>query len=76
MADGFTDFVSLPSEGFNTLTRATRQGKQFLLKGLKEAFASSVLYQQLLRKEFDILVSLNHGAVVQAVGWENVPDLG
>ena len=76
MADGFTDLVSLPSEGFNTLTRATRQGKQFLLKGLKEDFAASVLYQQLLRKEFDILVSLNHGAVVQAVGWENVPSLG
>lgn len=76
MADGFTDLVELPSQGFNTLTRATRQGKQFLLKGLKPAFATSVLYQQLLRKEFDILVSLNHGGIVQAVGWENVPDLG
>lgn len=76
MADGFTDLVSLPSDGFNTLTRGTRLGKFFLLKGLKEGFAGSVLYQQLLRKEFDILVSLSHSAVVQAVGWENVPGLG
>lgn len=76
MAAGFTDFVDLPMGGFNTLTRATRHGKQFLLKGLKEAYAGSVVYQQLLRKEFDILVSLNHSAVVQVVGWENVPGLG
>lgn len=76
MTAGFADFVSLPAGGFNSLTRATRQGKQFLLKGLKEAYAGSVVYQQLLRKEFDILALLNHSAVVQAVGWENVPGLG
>lgn len=72
----WTDLTALPATGFNTLTRATRHGKLYLLKGLKEEYAASAVHRRLLRKEFDILASLSHTAVVQAVDWTDVPGLG
>lgn len=72
----FTERTEIPTQGFNTLTKANRFGKSFMLKGLKPEYAGEERYRQLLRKEFDILASMNHPAIVQAVGWEKVEGLG
>ena len=72
----FTDLTELRSEGFNRLVKAKRYGKWFLLKGLKPEYASQSLYKELLRKEFEISVALEHPNIVHTIGIEKVPSLG
>lgn len=72
----FTDIVILPSKGFNLLCKARRYGRWWLLKGLKKEFRDQTLYQTLLRKEFDITISLQHHNIVSASSLEWVENLG
>lgn len=66
----------LPSSGFNRLVIAKRWGRRYMLKGLKERYLKDKIYRELLRKEFDILMTLNHPSVVRAEGLEEVSGLG
>lgn len=72
----FEEMTSLPCLGFNSLTRARRYGRWWLLKGLKEEYRNQQLYQTLLRKEFDLLITLQHPNIVSAATFENVENLG
>ncbi len=73
---GFTEREEIPSAGFNVLVRAKRYGRWWVLKGLKEEFRGDALYEELLRKEFEILISMQHPGVVAGVGLERVEGLG
>lgn len=68
----FTELEELPSRGYCGLLKAKRYGRWYLLKYLKPAYRNQAVYQQMLRKEFEILMSLQHPAVLQAVGMEDV----
>lgn len=72
----FTELTEIPSSGFNRLIKAKRYGKWMILKTLKDKFIQQTVYRQLLRKEFDIAVNLNHPNIVQTIGWENVKGIG
>lgn len=72
----FTEMSEISTEGFNLLVKAKRYGKWYVLKALKSEFRSQLLYKELLKKEFDIAIKLNHPNVVQTIGWECVPELG
>ena len=72
----FTDLEAIKSEGFNSLFKAKRYGKWFLLKGLRPEYASQTLYKELLRKEFEISVTLEHPNIVHTIGFEEVPSIG
>lgn len=72
----FTDLTEIPTGGFNRLVKAKRYGKWFLLKGLKTTYASQALYKELLRKEFEISISMDHPNLVRTIGFEEVPELG
>ena len=72
----FTDLTPIPCKGYNTLCRAKRYGRWWLLKGLKEPFRQEETYKCLLQKEFDILISLQHPNIVQATSLEEVPGSG
>lgn len=74
--NGFADLTEIRAEGFNRLFKAKRYGKWFVLKGLKAEFSSQTLYKELLRKEFEISVSLNHPHIVHTIGFEQVEPLG
>lgn len=76
MSDEFEIIEELPSAGYNRLFKAVRYGKYFILKGLREEFIEDKLYQGLIAKEFDILISLNHPNIVRCYGIETVDDLG
>ena len=76
MNSTFAECTALHSSGFNLLTRAKRFGRWWVLKGLKEEYRSQKMYQTLLRKEFDIMIQLQHPNIVSTVGFENVADLG
>ena len=55
---------------------AVRYGKKYFLKALREPYASQAMYRQMLDKEFDIVVRLNHPGVAQGVEKARVDPLG
>ena len=65
----------LDSHGFCQLVLATKDGKRFVLKGLKPEYRDIALYQQLIRKELDIFSSLDHPHIVKCYGTDTVEGL-
>ena len=72
----FTDVEILSTSEVNVVAKAKRYGRWWLLKGLRKEVAGEAGYQQRLRKEFEILMQLQHPGVVMAVGLEDVEVLG
>ena len=72
----FTDVEILNTSEVNVVARAKRFGRWWLLKGLRKEIAGEAGYQQRLRKEFEILMQLQHPGVVMAVGLEDIEALG
>lgn len=76
VSEQFTDITPIPSKGYNTLCKAQRYGRWWMLKGLKAEYRQQEIYQHLLRKEFDILISLQHPNIISAFSFEDVPGWG
>ena len=55
---------------------ATRYGKRFILKGLKEQFRNDPIYTMNLAKEFDIGIQLDHPNIRRTIGLETVESIG
>ncbi len=72
----FTELEVLHSGVFNVIAKAKRYGRWWAIKSLKEEMRGDEAYEALLRKEFDILISMQHPNVVSAVGFEYVAPLG
>lgn len=66
----FSGLVEIPSSGFNSLYKAKRNGRLYMLKGLKAEFRDKPAYRDLLKKEFDISVQLNHPNIVSVHSFE------
>ena len=73
---GFTNFMELPSQGFNILIKAKRFGKWFLLKGLKEEYRHNPVFQEVLRKEFEIMANLSLPSIVSVFSKEEIAPYG
>lgn len=76
VSDSFTDYAEISTGNHNRLVKAQRFGKWYVLKGLKPEFAGKSVFVELLRKEFDLGVSLDHPNIVRTVGKENDPQIG
>ena len=76
MSATFTDIEVMRTTPFNILARAKRYGKWWMLKGISPEVEGSVVHSRMLCKEFDMLMSLSHHSVVQAVSLEDVKGLG
>ena len=72
----FTDVTVIYTSEYNIIARAQRYGRWFMLKGLNDKGSNHALARQMLRKEFDILIQMQHPNVVQVLGMEQVEDLG
>ena len=72
----FTQREEIASQGYNRLVRAVRYGKYFILKGLKAEYRDDEGYRALLRKEFEIMIQLDHPNIVRVYSLEEVDDLG
>ena len=72
----FTDIEILTISDVNVVAKAKRYGRWWLLKGLRREVAKEAGYQQRLRKEFEILMQLQHPNVVTAYSMEDVEGLG
>lgn len=75
-SEQFSDFTPIPCKGFNLLCKAKRYGRWWVLKGLKEQYRQDENYKNLLHKEFDILISLQHPNIVSAYSMEEIPEMG
>ena len=72
----FTDVEILSTSEVNVVAKAKRYGRWWLLKGVTKEKAQEAGYQQRLRKEFELLMQLQHQNIVSAIGLESVEDLG
>ena len=72
----FTDIEIQTISDVNVVAKAKRYGRWWLLKGLRREVAKESGYQQRLRKEFEILVQLQHPNVVAAYGMEELEGIG
>ena len=75
-SEQFSDFTPIPCKGFNILCKAKRYGRWWVLKGLKEPYRQDENYKNLLHKEYDILISLQHTNIVSAYSMEEIPEMG
>ena len=74
----FTNVMHLytsPS-GPTEIYTATRYGKRYVLKGLKEQFRNDPIYNLALAKEFEIGISLDHPNIRRTLGLESVDGIG
>ena len=72
----FTEFEIIPTGGYCLLTRAKRNGRWWMLKGLKEPYRQDSVYRLMLQKEFDIMSQLQHPMIVSVYSLEEVSGLG
>lgn len=70
MNSDYCNFIELQSSGFFRLIVATKYGRKVMLKTLKEEVKDTLKYKEILRKEFDILMSLNSDYIVNVITWE------
>ena len=72
----FTDVEILSTSEVNVVLKAKRYGQWWLVKGLQKDVANQSSYQQRLRKEFEILMQLQHPHVVSTYGIEDIEGYG
>lgn len=72
----WSDITLLQSRTHCMLYTATRYGRRFLLKALREEHRHLTEYQLLHEKEFRLAISLNHPNIAATYSYEQVPSLG
>ena len=72
----FSYLEEMPTGGYSRLLRGVRYGKYFVLKGLKANHADDETFRSMLRKEFEIMVQLNHPNIVRVYSIEEVDGVG
>lgn len=76
MNSEYSDFRKLPSGSYCDIFVASRYGKKYFVKTLKPNYSSDPKYQELLQKEFGILMSLQHDSIVKAEEWACIDSYG
>ena len=74
--DAMTVYESSSSRGFNQVVKIRRQGKWFILKGLKDEYRDQQVYIELLKKEYDLGTQLDHPNIVKILAKEMNPEVG
>ncbi len=62
--------------GYAKISRTAIDGKNVLLKSLKEEYVGSSLYERLLKKEYEIGKGLMHPGICQTIDFRNISGLG
>lgn len=70
------EVIHSSENGFNILYRVSKNGRFFVYKALKPEYVGNQLYEQLLKKDFDIGFTLNHHGLCQYYGFVNLPEVG
>ena len=72
----FTNIEVIRYTEHNILAKAKRYGRWWMLKAIKAEEAKQTIFQQMLRKELEILMQMQHPNIVQVTGMEFVETLG
>ncbi len=72
----FTNFTLYRTTSLNRLVKAQRYGQWWLLKCLREEVEYQPVYQEMLRKEFEVIIQMQHPNIVRAYGMELVEPYG
>ena len=70
------ELIHSSANGFNVLYRGSRNGRFFIFKALKPEFAGNFLYEELLKKEFEIGFQMTHHGICQYYDMLTLPDIG
>ncbi|MBE6242598.1 MAG: serine/threonine protein kinase [Bacteroidales bacterium] len=70
------ELIHTSADGFNELYRGCKNGRFFVYKALKKEFRGNPLYEELLRKDFNIGFSLSHSGICQYFGMIDFPTIG
>lgn len=76
LSETFTDIEIISSSQTNIVACAKRYGRRWMLKALNREVAAQEAYRCRLRKEFEILMQLQHPSVLSAATLEHVDGLG
>ena len=74
--DRFCNYIKLGENGFNETYKAQRFGKWYFLKTLKPDYSTKSQYIDLLAKEFDLTIQLDHPNIVRTISKEHDETLG
>ncbi|MBR6437641.1 MAG: serine/threonine protein kinase [Bacteroidales bacterium] len=69
-------YEDVSSRGFNQLMKVKRQGRWFMLKGLAVEYQNQAVYLELLKKEYELMVQLDHPNIAKSFAKEMNPELG
>lgn len=72
----FTNIEIIKNTEYNILAKAKRYGRWWMLKAIRAEEDKQTVFQQMLRKELEILMQMQHPNIVQATGMEYVETLG
>lgn len=72
----FSNVQHISAHGDNVLCKAMRYGRWYMLKGIAPRYAHDEAHRQMLIKEFETMMKLEHPGIVQATSLEEVPGLG
>jgi serine/threonine protein kinase len=75
-SDTHQTYEELNTKGFNRLVKIMRQGRWFLLKGLKPEYMQQPMYLDLLKKEYELSIQMDHPNIVKALYKEVDPEIG
>lgn len=74
--DRFCNYIKLGENGFNETYKAQRFGKWYFLKTLKPDYSTKSHYIDLLAKEFDLTIQLDHPNIVRTISKEHDETIG
>ena len=70
------ELIHTSADGFSELYRGIKNGRFFVYKSLKKEYRGQPLYEELLKKDFNIGFSLSHPGICQYFAMVNHPAIG
>lgn len=76
MSSSDLELTHSSESGFNVLYRGCKNGRFFIYKGLKPEYIGNPVYEELLKKDFNIGFSLSHNNICQYFAMIHIPGRG
>lgn len=74
--EGYHDYRLMSCHGRSAIGTVSAHGRRWFVKSLHPQFMESSSARASLRKEFDILLSLNHPGIVRVIEFAEIPGAG
>ena len=74
--DNKSTYETVSSRSFNSLMKVKWQGRWFILKGLAPEYRNQSVYLELLKKEYDLMVQLDHPNIAKSFSKEVDEEIG